>query len=110
MSPLAAWSLIAISVVAEVLGTDALRHADGLSRPLPSAIAMACYGVAIWLMSLAMRQLEMGLTYAVWAASGTALTAAIGIVVYAESASTAKLFGLLLIIAGVSTLNLASKQ
>ncbi len=62
-----AWLVLAASVVAEVLGTLALRYADGFTKPLPSAAVVVCYACAIWLMSLAVRHLEMGLTYAVWA-------------------------------------------
>lgn len=48
-----AWLTLAASVLAEVLGTLALRHADGLSRPWPTFAMLACYGCAIWWMSLA---------------------------------------------------------
>ena len=69
------WLLLAASIAAEVVGTLALRHADGFTRALPSAVVAAAYALAIWLMALAVRQLEVGLAYAVWAGAGTALIA-----------------------------------
>lgn len=102
-----AWLLLAASVVAEVVGTLALRHADGFSRPGPSALVVTCYAAAIWLMALAVRHLEIGLTYAVWAASGTALTALLGILCFGESAGALRIAGLGLIVAGVMTLNMS---
>lgn len=104
------WLLIAASVVAEVAGTIALRFADGFTRFFPSVAVCLLYGVAIWLMSLAVKHLELGLTYAVWAGSGTALTALVGILYFNESAHTVRLPGFALIVAGVVILNISARQ
>lgn len=103
-----AWLVLAASVVAEVLGTLALRYADGFTKPLPSAAVAVCYACAIWLMSLAVRHLEMGLTYAVWAGAGTALTALLGIIWFEEATSALRFAGLGCIVAGVIALNLSA--
>ncbi|SFE43062.1 DMT family transporter [Paracidovorax wautersii] len=103
-----AWLVLAASVFAEVLGTFALRYAEGFTRPLPSAAVVICYGSAIWLMSLSIKHLEMGLTYAVWAGCGTALTAALGIIWFDESSGPLRLAGLGCIVLGVIALNLSS--
>lgn len=108
-TPALAWSLIAASVVAEVAGTLALRYADGFTKPIPSIAVCALYGMAIWLMSIAVRHLEIGLTYAVWAGSGTALTALLGIVWFDESAHATRLLGLSLIVLGVVISNLGAR-
>ncbi|MBY0412112.1 MAG: multidrug efflux SMR transporter [Burkholderiaceae bacterium] len=107
---LSAWLLIAASVVAEVVGTVALKHSDGFSKLLPSGAAAACYAIAIWLMSVAMRWLDMGITYAVWAASGTAATAIVGIAFYGEHIGGIKALGLACVIGGVVMLNLGNHQ
>ena len=106
---LLAWLALAASVIAEVLGTLALRHADGFTKPLASMAVVICYGLAIWLMSLAIKQLDVGLTYAVWAGSGTALTAALGIVCFDEPAGPVRMAGLGCIVLGVIVLNLGSR-
>lgn len=103
-----AWLTLAASVLAEVLGTLALRHADGFSRPWPSLAVLACYGCAIWWMSLAVRHLEVGLGYAVWAGCGTALTALLGIAWYGEATNWLRLCGLAFIVVGVVALNLGA--
>jgi small multidrug resistance pump len=108
-SNLAAWLLVAASVVAEVIGTVALKYSDGMSRLLPSGAAATCYGLAIWLMALAMRQLDMGITYAVWAASGTAATALVGIALFGEQVGLIKALGLVCVVSGVVMLNLAAE-
>ncbi|OOG83449.1 hypothetical protein B0E41_13100 [Hydrogenophaga sp. A37] len=104
-----AWVVLSASVVSEVAGTVALRYSSGFTKLLPTALAGFCYVVAIWLMAVAMRQLEMGLTYAVWAASGTAAIALVGIAFYGEPTSALKLVGLSLVVLGVVLLNLGAK-
>lgn len=103
------WLLLGASVVCEVLGTVALKHSSGFTKLLPAAAAALFYLLAVWLMAIAMKHLEMGVTYAVWAASGTAITAAVGILAYGEGASPAKLAGLALVVAGVVSLSAAGK-
>lgn len=103
-----AWLVLAASVLAEVLGTVALRHADGFTRLWPSAAVAVCYACAIWLMSLAVKHLEMGLTYAVWAGAGTALTAMLGMIWFGETTSALRLAGLGCIVVGVVALNLSA--
>lgn len=100
------WLLLAASIAAEVAGTIALRYADGFTRPVPSLVVVASYAAAIWLMSMAVRHLEVGLAYAVWAGSGTALTAALGIFWFSESMTLLRIAGVVMIVIGVVVLNL----
>ncbi|MFZ6672462.1 DMT family transporter [Undibacterium sp. Xuan67W] len=100
-----AWTLLAISVLAEVTGTVALRYSAGFTKLVPSVISGICYLMAVWLMAVVIKHIEVGLTYAVWAAGGIAVTAAIGIIGFGESSSPQKMAGLALIIAGVVLLN-----
>ena len=103
------WLLLAASVVAEVAGTIALRYADGFSRLIPSLVVGASYAAAIWLMSIAVRHLEVGLAYAVWAGSGTALTAALGILWFGESMTLLRIAGVVMIVIGVVVLNFETR-
>ena len=103
------WLLLAASVAAEVAGTIALRYADGFTRPVPSLLVTVAYAAAIWLMSLSVRHLEVGLAYAVWAGSGTALTAILGILWFSESMTLLRIGGVALIVVGVVMLNLQAQ-
>lgn len=101
-----AWLLLAASIAAEVAGTIALRFVDGFTRLLPSLAVGSLYALTIWLMSVAVRHLEVGLAYAVWAGAGTALTALVGIVWFGEAFHAARLIGIACIVLGVVFLNL----
>ena len=102
--------LLTIAILAEVAGTVALKYTDGFTNLGPSALVVAGYGLSFWMLALVLRDLPIGLTYAVWAAVGTALIAAIGIVAFGEPATTLKLLSLALIIAGTIGLNLAGSH
>lgn len=104
-----AWLVLAASVFAEVLGTLALRYAAGFTKPWPSVAVVTCYACAIWLMSVVVKRLEMGLTYAVWAGAGTALTAILGMIWFGETTSALRFAGLACIVVGVVTLNLSAQ-
>jgi small multidrug resistance pump len=99
--------LLTIAILAEVAGTVALKYTNGFTNLGPSALVVAGYGLSFWMLALVLRDLPIGLTYAVWAAVGTALIAAIGIVAFGEPATTLKLLSLALIVAGTVGLNLA---
>jgi small multidrug resistance pump len=102
--------LLTIAIFAEVAGTVALKYTDGFTKLGPSVLVVAGYGLSFWMLALVLRDLPIGLTYAVWAAVGTALIAAIGIVAFGEPATTMKLLSLALIIAGTIGLNLAGSH
>jgi len=106
MSPLlATWLLLAISVACEVLGNVALRYADGFTRPIAATAAVTCFLASVWLMSITMRKIELGVTYAVWAAGSTAITACVGVGLYDESLTGSKVAGVALVVLGVIVLS-----
>jgi small multidrug resistance pump len=99
--------LLAIAIAAEVAATMSLRSVDGLSRPLPLAIVIAGYAISFSLLSVILKQLSVGTTYAIWAGAGTAAIAVIGIVALNEPATAIRLGSIALIVAGVIGLNLS---
>ncbi len=102
-----AWLYLALAIVTEVVGTVAFRYIDGFTRPLPSAVVVAGYGLSFYFFSLSLRGLSLGVTYAVWAGAGTAAIALIGMVALNEPVSALKLASLVLIVGGVVGLNAA---
>lgn len=68
------------------------------------------YGSSLLPMGLALRRLEVATAYAIWSAVGTALVTMIGMLVFKEAATPLKCGAIVLIVAGVVCLNLASRQ
>jgi small multidrug resistance pump len=105
-----AWVTLAAAILSEVAGTVALRFTDGFRRPLPTAIVAVGYALSFWFLSLTLRTFPLSLTYAIWAAVGTALVATVGVVALGEPITAVKLLGLVLVIAGVVALNVSSAR
>ena len=105
---LSAWLLLAASILFEVFGMLSLRYANGFSNILPTLGAISCFLMSIWLMSFSLKHIEMGITYAVWAASSTAIIALVGFAFYQEAMTQLRLIGLILVVLGVVLLNLGS--
>lgn len=101
------WAYLTIAIATEVAGTVALRFTDGFARPIPSAIVVVGYGLSFVLLALTLRELSLGLTYAIWAGIGTAAIAAIGMFALGESVSAVRISSIALIVVGVIGLNLA---
>ncbi|MDT8408188.1 MAG: multidrug efflux SMR transporter [Wenzhouxiangellaceae bacterium] len=95
------WVYLAIAVCCEVIGTTALKAADGFTRPGPSALMVIGYMAAFFFLGLSLRVLPMGIAYALWAALGMVLIAASGWLVFGERLDIWAKLGLALIIIGV---------
>jgi small multidrug resistance pump len=103
-----AWITVGMAIAAEVVATSALKAAKGFTRPLPSLVVIVGYAISFWLLSRALRHLQLSIVYAVWSGVGTALVAAVGIVYYDEAATALKAAGLAAVIGGVVLLNVRS--
>lgn len=104
------WAYLAIAIAAEVAGTSFLRATNGFTKPLPSLIVVAGYGVAFYFLSLTLDRIPIGIAYAVWSGVGVTLVAGIGWAVYGQALDAAALVGIGLIVAGVIVLNLFSQS
>lgn len=102
------WLLLLAAILSEVAGTLSLRASDGFTRPWPVLGVLAGYGLSFYLLSLVLRDLPLGLAYAVWAALGTALIAVIGIVAFGEPASAVRLLCIAVVVVGVVGLQLST--
>ena len=71
--------LLALAIAVEVAATISLRASDGFTKLLPSVLVVIGYATSFYLLSLILRDLSVGTTYAIWAGAGTAAIAVIGI-------------------------------
>jgi small multidrug resistance pump len=101
------WVYLGFAIAFEVAGTTSMKLSEGFSKLLPSTLMVVFYIVSFALMALALKKLEVGMTYAIWAGLGTALIAVIGVLWFKEPMSVLKAVSILLIIAGVVGLNLS---
>lgn len=95
-----------IAILGEVLGTNLLKLSEGFTKPIPTVSALLSYGVCFYFLSLAMRKIPLGVTYATWSDVGLVLTAVISVMIFKETLNVYSIIGLILIIIGVVMVNL----
>ena len=97
------------AIVAEVVATSALKASEGFTRLGPTAVVVAGYGLAFWLLSITMRSIPVGVAYAAWSGLGIVLIALAGWWLYGQRPDAPALAGMALIFAGVLVMSLFSK-
>jgi small multidrug resistance pump len=103
------WLYLAIAIVAEVTATSFLRASEGFTKLLPSIVVVIGYGIAFFFLSLTLKDIPVGIGYAIWSGAGVTLIAAIGWVFLGQKLDAPAIIGMALIVAGVVVMNLFSK-
>ncbi|WP_262179101.1 DMT family transporter [Haloarcula laminariae] len=103
------YALLLAAILSELAGTTALKLSDGFSKPLPSLVVVAGYGLAFYLLSLTLEELPVGPVYATWAALGIVGVTVVGVVGFGERLDGPAIVGLAFILAGVYCLNVVSE-
>lgn len=98
--------LLAAAIGAEITATSLLKLSAGFTRLWPSVGTVAGYVVSFTLLAQTLKAVPVSVAYAIWSGAGTAVVAAIGMVLLGEPVSLVKIGGIALIIAGVVALNL----
>lgn len=103
-----AWVLLGIAGLCEVGFTTAMKYADGFTKLVPSLIFAVLYIASAWFLSQAVKTLPLGTAYAVWTGIGAVGTAMIGVIMFGDPATLARIFFLGLIVIGIVGLKLVS--
>ena len=103
-----AYLYLALAIFAEMVATSALKASEEFTKLIPSIVVLVGYGVAFYFMTLVLRTIPIGITYAVWSGVGIILIAVIGAIFYKEIPDLPAIIGMGLIIAGVAMIHLFS--
>lgn len=98
--------LLVMAIAVEVVATSLLKLSDGFTKLWPTIGSLVGYAAAFVLLAIVVRDMPVGVAYAVWAGLGTAAIAVVGVLFLDESLTFAKIAGIVLVIGGVVTLNL----
>jgi quaternary ammonium compound-resistance protein SugE len=105
-----AWIYLLLAGAFEVAWAIGLKSTHGFTRLGPSVYVLATGTASVILLAQATKQLPIGTAYAVWTGIGAIGTAALGMIIFGESRSAARLACMALIIAGVIGLKLVSQN
>jgi small multidrug resistance pump len=98
--------ILLLAIVSEVVGTVALKASEGFARLGPTLLVVVGYVLTFYFLGLALKQIPLGVAYAIWSGLGTAGAVLAGLLLWRESLSPAGVVGIALIVAGVLILNL----
>lgn len=103
-----AYVYLFVAIVAEVVGTSALKASQGFTRFWPSVLVVVGYVVAFYLLTLVLRTIPVGIAYAFWAGLGIVLVTLVGVVMFGERLDLPAVLGLAMIIGGVVVIQVFS--
>jgi quaternary ammonium compound-resistance protein SugE len=103
-----AWVYLFFAGLFEVGWAIGLKYTEGFTRLVPSVLTVAAMILSLGLLGLALKTLPVGTAYAVWTGVGAVGTAALGIYLFAEPATVARLVSIGLIVAGIVGLKIVS--
>jgi len=104
------WILLFVAILLEVAGITSMKLSRGFAEMIPSIAVPVFYVLSAAAVILALKRLDLSVTYAIWSGVGTALAAMIGIAYFREPLTLIKLASLVLVILGVVGLSLAARQ
>ncbi len=104
------WLILVTAIALEVAGTVSMKLSDGFTKIIPTIFLFVFYFTSFMCLTLALKKIDIGVAYAIWAGAGTGLIAIIGILYFKEPFSILKAFSIFFIIAGVIGLNLSGAK
>ncbi len=102
------WIILTIAGFFEVGWAIGLKYTAGFTRLWPTVGTLLSMIISLWLLGIAMKSLPVGTAYAVWVGVGAVGTVVLGIVLFGEPVNIARLISIVLIIAGIVGLKLAT--
>jgi quaternary ammonium compound-resistance protein SugE len=103
-----AWLYLFVAGLFEVGWAIGLKYTEGFTRLMPSLLTVGAMILSLALLGLALKTLPVGTAYAVWTGIGAVGTAALGIYLFGEPATAARLASIGLIVAGIVGLKLVT--
>ncbi len=108
MSKSLAWIILIIAGLFEVCWAIGLKYSEGFTKLVPSAFTLVTLGVSMYLLAKASEVLPIGTAYGVWVGVGAFGAAVLGVVLFKEPASFARLFFLAMLLVSIIGLRVTS--
>jgi len=103
-----AWIMLIVAGLLEVGWAIGLKASEGFTRPLPSVLTLAAMAASFFLLARAMQVLPVGTAYGIWVGIGALGTVLLGILIFGENASPARLVSVVLLLGGLVGLKLSA--
>lgn len=105
-----AWIILFVAGLFEIGWAVGLKYTEGFTKVGPTVFTAVSLIASMGLLGLAVRSLPLGTAYAVWTGIGAAGTVILGIILFKEPATVARLVCVGLILSGILGLKLLTKE
>lgn len=102
--------ILFLAIVFETVATSFLKQSEQFTRLVPSVLTVLGYAAAFYCLSVVLKNIPVGIAYAIWSGVGIILITLIGFFVFKQHLDLAAIIGLALIIAGVVVINVFSNS
>jgi quaternary ammonium compound-resistance protein SugE len=103
-----AWIVLAAAGLLEIGWAVGLKYTEGFTRLWPSLATVASMVASMGMLGIAVNSLPVGTAYAVWTGIGTIGTALLGLVLFDEPPTPARLACIGMVAAGIVGLKLVT--
>jgi quaternary ammonium compound-resistance protein SugE len=103
-----AWIVLFVAGLFEIGWAIGLKYTEGFTRPVPTVLTGVSLLLSMALLGWAVKTLPIGTAYAVWTGIGAVGTAILGLILFHEPATTARLVCIGIIVAGILGLKVFS--
>jgi len=101
---------LVLAIILEVVATLCLKASQEFTKVGPSIIIIVGYTSSFYFLTLSLKTIPIGISYAIWSGLGTVLVAAGANIFYKQSLSYWEILGMTFVILGVILMNLFSKN
>lgn len=105
-----AWTLLVIAGLLEVGWAIGLKYTEGFTRLWPSVLTIGAMILSMYLLALATRTLPIGTAYGVWVGIGALGAAALGIALFREPVTAARVAFLAMLAVSIVGLRLTGGE
>ncbi len=101
---------LAAAILCETVATSFLKKTEQFSKLIPSVVFLLAISASFYFLSFALKEIPIGVAYAIWSAVGIVLISIVGYVVFKQSLDLPAILGIVFIIIGVVVVNVFSKS
>ncbi|MBX3039902.1 MAG: quaternary ammonium compound efflux SMR transporter SugE [Bdellovibrionaceae bacterium] len=105
-----AWIVLVFAGLLEVCWAIGLKYTDGFTKLWPSAFTLVTLAASMFLLAKAAQTLPIGTAYAIWVGIGALGAAILGIFLFKEPVTLARMFFLGLLIVSIVGMKLTASS
>ena len=108
MKPFTGYIFLAIAITCGIVANSFAKISDGFTKLIPSIVTFIGYSVSFYFLSMVLKYIPIGISYAIWSGLGIVLISIVGLLVFKQELDLPGIFGMVLIISGVIVIHLFS--